>query len=461
VSGSLARQIVSTTHRLLVGSLLAVGLMTALLLHTHHRKALDRTLLAAAHGKAHPPVDAPWEVENSRAPVEVHVELPTDSSLPAEWVEEALLLEEPRFHVQGRQRMVVLVAETLLLPGQEPSAPAISVAYPLDRIVHESIEQHFLVVARAPRVTLAASVGPFASVYLLVALMVAGGAGGLQRRLVRIALEPLETARREAAAAGSHRGARLSERGPEETASFLHAMNDLLDRLDQASRAQARFTAHAAHELRTPVAVMLAEVELALRRPREPDEYRDTLASIGEEVGHLRDLVEGLTRLARLDEGGGESAALADVRDLIEAAADRERAGLHAAGCALRVTMEGSLGRVSGHGALLEAALANLLRNSALYAAGSAVELSATATPDNVTILVDDAGPGVAEEDREAVFDRLVRGGGARRRHPSGLGLGLPFAREVARRLGGDCAIEGGPAGGCRARLTLPRRLPD
>jgi two-component system osmolarity sensor histidine kinase EnvZ len=107
------------------------------------------------------------------------------------------------------------------------------------------------------------------------------------------------------------------------------------------------------------------------------------------------------------------------------------------------------------HRSLLEISLGNLLRNAARHAPGAEVVVRVGRDGNTAVFEVDDAGPGIAEHEREALFDRFARAGESRRRDRSGLGLGLPIAREVARRHGGDCTLHDSPLGGLRARLTV------
>ncbi len=450
MSGSLARRVARRTSWLLAGALLLVGLTTGGLMYQERVQALDRTLLAAAHASARPDGTS-WQVEGAQSPVEVWVEDPAASTMPRPWVHEALAFEKPVYLERGGHRLLLLVAEidlpSELRPRRVPGVPH----------DHEADEQHFLVIAKAPRVTVASSVGPFGLIYLVVSLVVAVGCAAIHRRMLRVSFRPMERARAEVAAVVvPGQGARLTEGGVEELDTLLRAMNALLDRLDDAAGAQARFTAHAAHELRTPVTVMLGEVEVALRHPRTPEEYRRLLVSLREEAGHLRDLVAGLMDLARFDRQEQDLNLRGDPREVVESALRRERPGLEAAGCTVQSEIAPNLGTVRGDPALLRVALSNLLRNAATYAPGSSVTLGAQGDPRGVTITVDDTGPGIPEADREALFDRLVRGAGANKVSPTGLGLGLSLAREVARRYGGDCVVDA-TDGGCRVRLTLPR----
>lgn len=445
MSRSLAGALVARALAALLGALAAVGAGTGALLHAAEVRSLDRALLAAAHAHAHTEATGAFEVEHSRSPVEVWLARPGDPRVPAAWAREALAAERPLARDAGDLRL-------LLLPAERGQA----------RDEHEERgergEEHVLIAAASPRVTLARSVGPFAAAYSVVAAVAALGAAALLLGVVRRALGPLDRARAEAGRVSAlARGDRLTEEGPDEVRALLAAINALLDRLDAAHLAQVRFTSDAAHELRTPVTAMLGEVEVALRRPREAPEYREVLASVREEIERLRALVEGLLALARIDAGqveqGLEPAAAAE---LAERAAARERPALERAGCALEVAIEGDA-PLRVHAPLVEAALANLLRNAAAHAAGAPVTLRVAPDADRVRFQVDDGGPGIPAAEREAVFDRFARTGEGRRRDRAGLGLGLPLAREVARRHGGDCWIEEAPGGGCRAMLTLVR----
>jgi len=321
-------------------------------------------------------------------------------------------------------------------------------------------ESHGLAVAAAPRVTLSQSVGPFALVYTVIAAIAAAIALVLQARAVKRAFRPLDRARDEAASVlGLGEGTRLTESGPLEVRALVAAMNALLERLEASQALQARFTAEAAHELRTPVTTMLGELDVTLRGPPDPAEYRRALESTREEVTRLRHLVEGLTALARIDAGQiDQGRERLRATELAVHALAQESKALALAGCRAKVEVEDD-SELDGHRALLEVALSNLLRNAARHAAGSDVVLRVTRDDGHVAFRVDDAGAGVPEAERERLFDRFARGVDARRRDRTGLGLGLPLAREVARRHGGDCTLGASPLGGLRATLTV-RALP-
>jgi len=443
---TLAARLIVRSLLMLVGSLAVIGVGTGVLLHAERLRALDRTLLEAAHASAHPDPGGSWDVEYSRSDVHLQIWTPEEAPLPRAWIEDALTDEQPRTYDLDGRRTLVLVAEEPAAgePGSVPVEPEA-----------EHHETHYLVVASAVRPTLAQSIGSFATAYAGVALLVALLAVAVQRRLVLGALAPLAWAQSEVAiVVKPGQGARVTEEGPAEVRTLLRAVNALLDRLDEAAHAQARFTAEAAHELRTPVTSLLGQLEVTLRRPRPTDEYRACLESLLEEVQGLRRLVEGLTDLARLD--GGDPGVARSLRwaDVVTAAVERCRSSAGGAGTTLELDVQCGDVAVVGHQALLEAAVGNLVSNALSYGAGR-VRVAATREADGLRVDVRDDGPGVPAAEWEGLFDRFARGRSARRSNPEGLGLGLPFAREVARRHGGDCWIEEPEGGGCLAALTV------
>lgn len=436
MSQSIVRQVAAAGAAIMVATLVLVGVGTAAVLHTQRVEAQDGALLAAAHGRAHPDFAGEIEVEHSRSPVDAWLVYRGDRQVPEEFARRALRSERPVFFETDDQRVVVLPFE---VEGDEE---------------HE----YQLAAAAAPKLTVARTMGPFALVYGIVAAVAAVVATLLQAKVVRRAFRPIERARREAdRVVGLGEGTRLSEKAPDEVRPLLHAINELLDRLDDAYQTQSRFTAEAAHELRTPVAAMLGELDVALRGARSEGEYREVLSSVREEVSRLRRLVEGLTAMARIDAGqvdrGRELVRAAEVAN---AALRAESKTLEQAGNAVRLEVDDDP-ELEVHRSLLEVALSNLLRNAAKHAPGSEVVLRVSQSDEQAVFEVDDTGPGVPASEHDALFDRFARTGESRRRDRGGLGLGLPIAREVARRHGGDCTLLDSPTGGLRARLTVPR----
>lgn len=435
MSHSVAHRIASGGAAVLLVTLGLVGAGTGAAVHATERRALDAALLAAAHGRAHPDPAVNVEVEHSRSPVDAWLVVGHDPRVPEDARARALEQERPLFVDAGDRRLVLLPFE--VEDGDEGVSG--------------------LAAAAAPRVALARSVGPFAAAYLLVATSAAVAATLALRRLVRTEFRPFDRARDEAAhVMRLGPDARLTVSGPDELRLLLEAMNDLLARVGEAHEAQARFTAAAAHELRTPVAAMLGELDVAQRSAQTVEDWRRALTSTREEVERLRRLVDSLTTLARLDAGDVDGAReLVRAGEVATKALSAEARALQLAGNQVELVIEQDP-ELHANRPLLEVALANLLRNAARHAPGTRVVLRVRRAGDRAVFEVDDAGPGVPPERREALFERFARGGDARRRDRHGLGLGLPIAREVARRHGGECALDAVPAGGLRARLEVP-----
>ena len=439
MNASIARQVALRGTALLVGSLVVAGIGTAVVLHIEAIHAVDGMLLSAAQGHDTPEADEPWHSDQGHHRVDAWEVEAGDRRLPRELLALALDEERPVFSDLGDLRVVVLTTER----DEEDD----------DDHHHE---RHRLLAASTLRPTVARTIGPFLAAYTGFSALVALLAAVVLRRTVRTSLAPLSRARDEAAGVlGLGEGKRLTADAPVELRGLLVGFNALLDRLDAAHQAQGRFTAEAAHELRTPVTSLLGELDVVLRRERTAEAYKEALLSARDEVGRLRRVVEGLTALARLDAGEVDHhRELIRAGEVANAAVYAERATLTAAGCTARVEVVDDP-ELDVHTALVGTALGNLVRNAARYAPGTQIALTVRQDGDHVLFDVDDHGPGVPAADREAVFDRFMRAGTARRSDPSGLGLGLPIARQIARRHGGDCVLMDAPGGGTRARLTL------
>lgn len=443
--GTLVRQITVAGVSVLALGVGLTGLATGGLMHWQAVVAHDDALLAAAqawHLSLDPSAAPAWQAHHVPPTVELQLRSLAAAGLPEPTFEGDN--EEVIARTEGDRRVLYLPVEI------ERGA--------------ESADSHAVVVARGSVVHLRESVGFFALAYALVGGLVVAAGGSVLTRLLSRAVLPLERARSEVnevvrvGQLGIGQRGRVEEQGPEEVQALLHDVNALLDRLDVAFAAQSRFTAEAAHELRTPVTILRGELDLALRHPRAHGELMCTLASLSEEVDRLGWLVDSLMVLARVDAGQVEQDRRpVPLVELVTRSAHQEVAGIEAAGGRLEVDLGlAEHAMVLVHPSLAEVALANLLRNARVHAPGSPIYLSAEPGQGVVVLHVDDAGEGVAPAERERIFDRLVRGREARER-ASGLGLGLPLAREIARRHGGDCTVEDGPRGGARFSLRLPR----
>lgn len=234
--------------------------------------------------------------------------------------------------------------------------------------------------------------------------------------------------------------------------------------IEQVRRRQAEFTADASHELRTPLSVIEAEVELALSRDRDPASYRATLERVGSESGRLRSIVDDLLWLARHDADAPTSVAdrVTDVRAVAQQCAERFDAVAAAGSIALiRPVEHGPAAPVTVERDAVDRLVSVLLDNACRYAGpGGTVELRVSCSGGQVTLAVDDSGPGIPEDQRDLVLDRFHRADD----RSGGTGLGLAIADAVVRSSNGTWSIGRSPLGGAHMAVSwraVPDRGPD
>ncbi|TWB43933.1 sensor histidine kinase [Nitrospirillum pindoramense] len=261
---------------------------------------------------------------------------------------------------------------------------------------------------------------------------------GLTAQTIRSGLKPLVQASELAARISpTNLEVRLPlRRMPKEVIPLLQAVNGAIDRLAQGLREQQRFTADAAHELRTPLAVLRANLDRYRGQPWVPGLLVD--------VDRMTRVVQQLLDVARLEEGAvGAPQSDVDLADLAaEAAASLAPAAIET-GRSFDLREQGP-NRVAGYPHDIYSALRNLMENALDHTpAGTMVEVDATVPG---IVRVRDHGPGVPADQRAHVFSRFWRAP-ARRTLP-GAGLGLSIVAEVMRRHGGRVEIEDAPGGG-------------
>ena len=235
----------------------------------------------------------------------------------------------------------------------------------------------------------------------------------------------------------------------DELTELASTLDDLLDRLAASLRREQRFSAELSHELRTPLARVLAETELALRREREPGEYRATLELIKRNAEQLTRTVDALVAAARFEAGSRRGTANAfDVAEDAVAACS----GLAAErGLTLAVEQPERVMRVGVERDLAERILQPVLENACRYAK-STVNIDMERNGSTVRYAISDDGPGVAENERERIFEPGVRGAAA---NGDGSGLGLALARRLAASVAGEIEVDSASPGG-RFLVRLP-----
>jgi signal transduction histidine kinase len=286
---------------------------------------------------------------------------------------------------------------------------------------------------------------------LPLALLLASIAG---YALTGAALRPVESMRRRAAGiSGGDPGQRLPVPEPHDEIRRLgETLNEMLGRIEATIRRERRFVADASHELRSPLAMLRTELELAGRRERTREELAEALRSAGEETERLSRLADDLLILARAEDGRlPVQPENVPANELLERAASRFVGRAHDAG--REITVEPSEETVRGDRLRLEQALGNLVDNALRHGAGNVI-LHAVEDTSEVELHVIDEGAGFPAGFLPHAFDRFARANEAR--GGSGSGLGLSIVDVIARAHGGSAHVVNRNGGGVDAWIAVP-----
>lgn len=274
---------------------------------------------------------------------------------------------------------------------------------------------------------------------VIIPLAVLGGRALSQRALRPIgglveAIRGLDPDRREGRLA-------LPESVVEEVSVLSRAFNILLGRLEESVERMRRFTADASHEIRNPLSVLRVGLEIALRRERTGDEYRELLRENLQEIDRLHAVLEGVLLLAR-DVPGSElrlASAPVDLGEVVRATTAFFADSAVENGIRIEARIEPGV-LVSGDASLLRLVVFNLIDNALKHSPkGEVLTVEVRREGDRAVLLVADRGSGVRPEDRERVFERFFRGGPASGSEVGGLGLSV--VRWVAEAHGGTARL--------------------
>jgi len=244
----------------------------------------------------------------------------------------------------------------------------------------------------------------------------------------------------------------------DEVARLTAVINALLERLERASVTERRFASDAAHELRTPLAVLRTGLEVTLARDRSADDNRAALTSALREVLSLCRISDELLMLARLNGEVSVERTRLNLRALIVEIASTVEPLAQARGIQLRVIAERDV-FVEGSAGHLRRLVINLLDNALKFTpANGSIEVRLTMGPDRAILRIADSGPGIDPAEMPFIFDRFFRGAST---SGEGSGLGLSLCLEIARIHGGDIAAANRSTGGCEFVVTLPRFRSD
>ena len=293
---------------------------------------------------------------------------------------------------------------------------------------------------------------------LLLAVTMLLSAWGLRR-----GLRPLSALAAEAALVSPsnwHLPGNVAVEATDELAPLAQAMQAMLDNLRKAFTQQREFLANAAHELKTPVAILKSTLQALLQRQRSAGEYRAGLEEALEDMARLEKLLHSMLRLARAEQWATGSvqpdAAPVNAMESLQAAIDR----LAPIAAERDVTIEvkgerEALVRTSSED--LELVWANLLENAIHFSpAGAQVAAMIRKQNRRILLVVEDRGPGIPESELPRIFERFHRVDVSRARHTGGYGLGLAISKALVEAYGGDLRAESKAGIGTRLTASFP-----
>jgi signal transduction histidine kinase len=336
-------------------------------------------------------------------------------------------------------------SEGMHIPGLDDTYAVWAERASKDKLVIVGLSEEQAWQATDTAIVLLAIAVPFAVILLAVVVWQSIGR----------ALRPVEVMRRQAAVITSeHLSGRLAvPSGDDEIPLLASTLNEMLERIDGAQRQQRQFVSDASHELRSPLAILRQEIDIARRHP-ETTTLDDFAAEVSIEERRMEQLVTALLTLARLDDREIATPQLVDVDDAVLAEIDRMRSRVPG----IAFDRSGvSAGQAVGDPVLLTRVVANLLSNAARHAA-SRVRVRLDESDGFVVLNVEDDGEGISPADRERVFERFARLDEARARDGGGAGLGLAIVAKVVEAFGGTVTIGDSDLGGARFTVTLPSR---
>ena len=299
-----------------------------------------------------------------------------------------------------------------------------------------------------------------AAILPLISLGLWALAAAIGRHFARRALAPLAVMAESARAMPFDDGRLPSPGTRDELEDFASNCNGLLDRLHVALERQRQFTGQASHQLRTPLAALIAAIDVTRRRRRTVEEHEHVLDRLRDDATRLWRVVEALLFLASARRGGGRTARpgtprtgqFSTIDHLRTWSGHKRAADLHVEGSDTDPPW------TQAHSTLLGQLLDNLLENACKYSnPGTPIFVRAWSEPDAVALAVEDRGFGIPPDDLPRIFEPFYRAESARRLGHPGVGLGLAVAQRIATAHGGTITAESAPGRGSRFVVRLAR----
>lgn len=287
-----------------------------------------------------------------------------------------------------------------------------------------------------------------------VALFAIGGGVAITRR----ALRPIRDLSQAAAqiSGGDDLKKRIPAAGNDELSQLAGAFNGMIQRLDEAFEAERQFASDASHELRTPMAVILAQCDEAMDADLSPEEYRQALRVIRRQGRRMNRMIAGMLECMRMERKSDLYAREdVDLSELTESLC-QDLALIGEKG--IQVTWQVADGiHFTGDRTLLSRMIANLVGNAYRYGRENGhTQVTLSREGAHILLSVADDGIGIAPDQQEKIFRRLYQG--ASHRNGEGVGLGLSMARQIARMYGGEIAVISTPGAGSTFTVRLPAK---
>ena len=248
----------------------------------------------------------------------------------------------------------------------------------------------------------------------------------------------------------------VSDQSSIEIEQLTNAFNEMLERLSNTFAAQRQFSANAAHELRTPLAVMRTKLEV-FEKNNNPSaaEYQETVHMIRMQTSRLSHVIDILLEMTDLQSAQKQDhISLADMAEEVvcdlTAVADKKE---------ITITQNPGTAEIIGNDTLIYRAIYNLVENAIKYNhTGGNVTVSIKEDGEFATVIISDNGPGIQQEDWQHIFEPFFRVDKSRSRDMGGAGLGLALVKEIARQHGGDVYVVQSSKNGTEIALKLRRK---
>ena len=293
---------------------------------------------------------------------------------------------------------------------------------------------------------------------LLITIIITVASSSMMYFFIGYALKPLQNLSEqiEDIQAKNLKHLVVSDQSSIEIEQLTNAFNEMLERLSNTFAAQRQFSANAAHELRTPLAVMRTKLEV-FEKNNNPSaaEYQETVHMIRMQTSRLSHVIDILLEMTDLQSAQKQDhISLADMAEEVicdlTAVADKKE---------ITITQNPGTAEIIGNDTLIYRAIYNLVENAIKYNhAGGNVTVSIKEENEFATVNVRDNGPGIQQEDWQHIFEPFFRVDKSRSRDMGGAGLGLALVKEIARQHGGDVYVVQSSKNGTEIALKLRRK---